>query len=240
MPSKPFKLHGRVIHWNQLKFALALNAVRFYFHNVKLQFKVITKVKIFEILIIIWIEMFRTKLNKTRKVCDSYSNTFNVFNVILFLVTPDRESLTHPHSLYYSNELWICIVLVKPLSIVWYLTSLRQSWFGGWENPGCGGLNRGTRGSQMGDGISARRPFSVALLKIVNTIVYTQYSIVYYIYQFYFFSSAYDVRLRQKVAVKKLSRPFQSLIHSRRTYRELRLLKHMKHENVRSHKHKCS
>uniref|UniRef100_A0A8C9U718 mitogen-activated protein kinase n=1 Tax=Serinus canaria TaxID=9135 RepID=A0A8C9U718_SERCA len=32
--------------------------------------------------------------------------------------------------------------------------------------------------------------------------------------------------------VKKLSRPFQSLIHARRTYRELRLLKHMKHENV--------
>uniref|UniRef100_A0A8C5RDB3 Mitogen-activated protein kinase 11 n=1 Tax=Laticauda laticaudata TaxID=8630 RepID=A0A8C5RDB3_LATLA len=27
-------------------------------------------------------------------------------------------------------------------------------------------------------------------------------------------------------------RPFQSLIHARRTYRELRLLKHMKHENV--------
>uniref|UniRef100_A0A8C6MDA3 mitogen-activated protein kinase n=1 Tax=Nothobranchius furzeri TaxID=105023 RepID=A0A8C6MDA3_NOTFU len=46
------------------------------------------------------------------------------------------------------------------------------------------------------------------------------------------FSSAYDVVLRQKVAVKKLSRPFQSLIHSRRSYRELRLLKHMKHENV--------
>lgn len=33
--------------------------------------------------------------------------------------------------------------------------------------------------------------------------------------------------------MKKLSRPFQSLIHARRTYRELRLLKHMKHENVR-------
>lgn len=46
------------------------------------------------------------------------------------------------------------------------------------------------------------------------------------------FSSAYDVVSRQKVAVKKLSRPFQSLIHSRRSYRELRLLKHMKHENV--------
>uniref|UniRef100_A0AAY4E4Z0 mitogen-activated protein kinase n=1 Tax=Denticeps clupeoides TaxID=299321 RepID=A0AAY4E4Z0_9TELE len=35
-----------------------------------------------------------------------------------------------------------------------------------------------------------------------------------------------------KVAVKKLSRPFQSIIHAKRTYRELRLLKHMKHENV--------
>lgn len=34
------------------------------------------------------------------------------------------------------------------------------------------------------------------------------------------------------MAVKKLSRPFQSLIHARRTYRELRLLKHLKHENV--------
>ncbi|XP_020946988.1 mitogen-activated protein kinase 11 isoform X7 [Sus scrofa] len=45
-------------------------------------------------------------------------------------------------------------------------------------------------------------------------------------------SSAYDTRLRQRVAVKKLSRPFQSLIHARRTYRELRLLKHLKHENV--------
>lgn len=32
--------------------------------------------------------------------------------------------------------------------------------------------------------------------------------------------------------MKKLSRPFQSLIHCRRSYRELRLLKHMKHENV--------
>lgn len=48
-------------------------------------------------------------------------------------------------------------------------------------------------------------------------------------------SSAYDTRLRQKVAVKKLSRPFQSLIHARRTYRELRLLKHLKHENVSRH-----
>uniref|UniRef100_A0AAQ5YER8 mitogen-activated protein kinase n=1 Tax=Amphiprion ocellaris TaxID=80972 RepID=A0AAQ5YER8_AMPOC len=44
--------------------------------------------------------------------------------------------------------------------------------------------------------------------------------------------SAYDVKSCLKVAVKKLSRPFQSIIHAKRTYRELRLLKHMKHENV--------
>ena len=35
-----------------------------------------------------------------------------------------------------------------------------------------------------------------------------------------------------RVAIKKLARPFQSQIHSKRTYRELRMLKHMKHENV--------
>ncbi|XP_072175455.1 mitogen-activated protein kinase 14B-like [Diadema setosum] len=35
-----------------------------------------------------------------------------------------------------------------------------------------------------------------------------------------------------RVAIKKLARPFQTAIHAKRTYRELRLLKHMKHENV--------
>uniref|UniRef100_A0A4W5N310 mitogen-activated protein kinase n=1 Tax=Hucho hucho TaxID=62062 RepID=A0A4W5N310_9TELE len=44
--------------------------------------------------------------------------------------------------------------------------------------------------------------------------------------------SSYDVKSGLKIAVKKLSRPFQSIIHTKRTYRELRLLKHMKHENV--------
>ncbi|KAM7282741.1 putative mitogen-activated protein kinase [Ixodes scapularis] len=44
--------------------------------------------------------------------------------------------------------------------------------------------------------------------------------------------SALDKELKQKVAIKKLSRPFQSAIHAKRTYRELRLLKHMDHENV--------
>lgn len=35
-----------------------------------------------------------------------------------------------------------------------------------------------------------------------------------------------------KVAIKKLARPFQTAIHAKRTYRELRMLKHMNHENV--------
>ncbi|XP_013875245.1 mitogen-activated protein kinase 14A isoform X2 [Austrofundulus limnaeus] len=44
--------------------------------------------------------------------------------------------------------------------------------------------------------------------------------------------SAYDNKTNCQVAVKKLSRPFQSIMHAKRTHRELRLLKHMKHENV--------
>lgn len=35
-----------------------------------------------------------------------------------------------------------------------------------------------------------------------------------------------------KVAIKKLARPFQSAVHAKRTYRELRMLKHMNHENI--------
>lgn len=45
-------------------------------------------------------------------------------------------------------------------------------------------------------------------------------------------SSAIDNRSGEKVAIKKLSRPFQSEILAKRAYRELRLLKHMQHENV--------
>merc|ERR1712223_1321786 len=35
-----------------------------------------------------------------------------------------------------------------------------------------------------------------------------------------------------RVAIKKIARPFQSAVHARRTYRELRMLKHMVHENI--------
>lgn len=45
-------------------------------------------------------------------------------------------------------------------------------------------------------------------------------------------SSAVDQTSNQKVAIKKLARPFQSAVHAKRTYRELRMLKHMNHENV--------
>ena len=48
------------------------------------------------------------------------------------------------------------------------------------------------------------------------------------------FSSAKDTAGKMSVAVKKLSRPFQSDIHAKRAYREYRLLKQLCHENVRS------
>ncbi|XP_023558267.1 mitogen-activated protein kinase 12 isoform X2 [Octodon degus] len=44
--------------------------------------------------------------------------------------------------------------------------------------------------------------------------------------------SAVDSRSGAKVAIKKLYRPFQSELFAKRAYRELRLLKHMRHENV--------
>ncbi|XP_059257693.1 mitogen-activated protein kinase 12 isoform X2 [Mustela nigripes] len=43
--------------------------------------------------------------------------------------------------------------------------------------------------------------------------------------------SAVDSRTGAKVAIKKLYRPFQSELYAKRAYRELRLLKHMRHEN---------
>lgn len=45
-------------------------------------------------------------------------------------------------------------------------------------------------------------------------------------------SSAVDTATNTRVAIKKLARPFQSAVHAKRTYRELKLLKHMRHENV--------
>ncbi|KAG7252276.1 hypothetical protein CRUP_012008 [Coryphaenoides rupestris] len=47
-----------------------------------------------------------------------------------------------------------------------------------------------------------------------------------------FISSALDKRTKEKVAIKKLYRPFQSLILAKRAYRELRLLRHIENDNV--------
>ena len=46
-------------------------------------------------------------------------------------------------------------------------------------------------------------------------------------------SSALDVERSERVALKKLARPFQSVIHAKRCYRELKLLNHFQHDNVR-------
>ena len=48
----------------------------------------------------------------------------------------------------------------------------------------------------------------------------------------YLCSSAYDTERQMKVAIKKLSKPFQSPVHAKRAFREIRMLKHMRHENV--------
>lgn len=45
-------------------------------------------------------------------------------------------------------------------------------------------------------------------------------------------SFAIDQKTKENVAIKKLYRPFQSLIHAKRAYRELRLLRHIQHDNV--------
>jgi len=45
-------------------------------------------------------------------------------------------------------------------------------------------------------------------------------------------SSAKDNLTGQNVAVKKIMKPFSTPVLSKRTYRELKLLKHLKHENV--------
>ncbi|XP_053562785.1 mitogen-activated protein kinase 13 [Bombina bombina] len=44
--------------------------------------------------------------------------------------------------------------------------------------------------------------------------------------------SAFDLKTGEKIAIKKLCRPFQSQIFAKRAFRELALLKHMNHENV--------
>ncbi len=46
-------------------------------------------------------------------------------------------------------------------------------------------------------------------------------------------SSAKDQLTGASVAVKKIMKPFSTPVLAKRTYRELKLLKHIQHENVR-------
>ncbi len=45
-------------------------------------------------------------------------------------------------------------------------------------------------------------------------------------------SSAFDNNCNDLVVLKKLTRPFESKQHARRTYREIILLKHVSHHNI--------
>lgn len=46
-------------------------------------------------------------------------------------------------------------------------------------------------------------------------------------------SSSKDQLTGSSVAIKKIMKPFSTPVLSKRTYRELKLLKHIQHENVR-------
>lgn len=48
-----------------------------------------------------------------------------------------------------------------------------------------------------------------------------------------YISSAKDQLTGSSVAIKKIMKPFSTPVLSKRTYRELKLLKHIQHENVR-------
>lgn len=45
-------------------------------------------------------------------------------------------------------------------------------------------------------------------------------------------SAALDTRTNKKVAIKKVTNAFQDLVDAKRILREMKLLRHFKHENV--------
>ncbi|CAL8092346.1 unnamed protein product [Calicophoron daubneyi] len=44
--------------------------------------------------------------------------------------------------------------------------------------------------------------------------------------------TAYDTKLQRKVAIKKLTKPFENSEYAKRTHRELKILSHVDHENI--------
>lgn len=49
----------------------------------------------------------------------------------------------------------------------------------------------------------------------------------------FFFSAAVNAQTREEVAIKKIGNAFDNQIDAKRTLREVKLLRHMNHENVR-------
>lgn len=58
------------------------------------------------------------------------------------------------------------------------------------------------------------------------------YGCVYFNHHTELPSSAKDELTGQSVAIKKIIKPFSTPVLAKRTYRELKLLKHLRHENV--------
>jgi serine/threonine protein kinase len=55
----------------------------------------------------------------------------------------------------------------------------------------------------------------------------------FYLFLFYKTSSSKDQLTGMSVAIKKIMKPFSAPVLAKRTYRELKLLKALRHENVR-------
>jgi len=53
---------------------------------------------------------------------------------------------------------------------------------------------------------------------------------------FFVFSAAYDEESGDDVAIKKINNAFDHLTFAKRTLREIRLLRFLRHENVRKEK----
>lgn len=56
---------------------------------------------------------------------------------------------------------------------------------------------------------------------------------------FFIFSAAVNSETREEVAIKKIGNAFDNIIDARRTLREIKLLRHMEHENVSSASGDC-
>lgn len=67
-----------------------------------------------------------------------------------------------------------------------------------------------------------------------QTNIYNTASMGIFFYYPYFanYSTAYDSRLQRRVAIKKLTKPFEDKEYAKRTHRELKILAHVDHENV--------